>query len=328
MIIPILIYLLVIALLILFSAFFSGCEIGFYRLNRIRLRFRAEHNWPGAADLMDLYKKPQSTITCILVGNNVTHYLITICVAEILVQAGLRRSTDLFSSLLVPPVLLIFAEIMPKSIFYSSADTIMYHAAPLLRLCRRLMSPLLVSMDALWHLIRNAFGNAPVNERDIFSIEKLRSFLSEGAEEGLLSDYQKKMADNVLHVKSLDIRRIMIPLDEVVMIDSDSSIEDLKEIMNQHRYSRIPVYAGTRSNIIGVVNIIDLASKPTPPDSFVSLLRKPLYLAYNISVAEALYELQRSHKQLAVITDGSRNAIGIVTIKDLVEEIVGELEEW
>ena len=312
---------------VILSGFFSGSEVGFYCLNRIRLRFRWQEGWPGSGSLRRLTRNPHTTISTILVGNNITHYGTTAVCARVLVGWGLVHRADLFSSLIVPPFLLVFAEILPKFLFQRRADTLMYKAAPFLRACEFLFYPLLLLLRGIMGMLNKITGTK-IGQRGKVTRERLRFFLQEGTALGVLSPYQQRMADNIMRVRSLGLETALIPLEDVVMIPQSASVGDLKEVLRGHRFSRIPVYSERRENIVGVVNVIDLLATEDESAMLEDLIREPIYVDEDLSVAEALYTLQRRHQQLAVVTGEEGQAVGIVTVKDLVEEIVGELEAW
>ncbi len=264
-----------------------------------------------------------------LIGTNICVYLATVLCTHRLIELGLGRRADLYSSLIMPPLLLVFAEIIPKSLFYLRADTLMYRTAWLLNAFRMLLYPLLAVVGWMGGLVRLVAGKAASAQDSTFTVERFRFFLSEGAAIGIVSPYQQTMADNILRVKSLQVSTAMVPLDKVVMIPEDASVDRLREVLRDHRFSRIPVCSGSRSNITGVINVMDiLAAGEAVRGPVRRLTRLPQYLDRGTSVADALYALQKARGQMAVVTDAEGTAVGIITIKDLVEEIVGELEAW
>lgn len=318
---------LLMALFIVLSAFFSGSEMGVYCVNRVRLRWRQEHGWPGADRLRRLISRPRVAINTILVGNNIANYLATVLCATQLAAIGLAGGADLYSSLIMPPVLLVFAEIMPKSLYQRRADTLMYRTAPLLLCAKVLFYPVLVLLQGVWKAVRTLLGVGRGHPEEQFTDEKFRFYLSEGAALGVLSDYQRAMAENILRVKSLGLEAALVPLQEVVMLPRGASYGEVKDVLGRHRFSRIPVYEGSRENVVGLVNVLDVLSAEGRPDAS-RLSRRIIRLDRDVSVGEALFALQKARQQMAVVTGEGGEASGIVTVKDLVEEIVGELRAW
>ena len=315
-------------LLIALEGLFSGSETGFYCLNRLRLRFRLTHGWRGAAQVQRLNHRPQLAISTMLIGTNISVYLATVLCAQKLREFGVVERTDFYSSLIMPPLLLIFAEIIPKTLFQRHADSLMYRTAWVLNVFKALFFPLLVVLRGMLALLRLAAGRRSFQAGDVVTAEKLRFFMSEGTALGVLSEYQQAMADNILRVKSLGVRTAMVPLEQVVMVGEDASLQELKQTLRDHRFSRLPVYGGERESITGAVNVIDVLSAGEGVGSVQALTRDVMRLDATVSVAEALYALQRARGQMAVIVGEGGEAEGIVTVKDLVEEIVGELRAW
>ena len=318
------------ALIIIFiglSAFFSGSEIGFYRTSRIRLRLRTAHGWTGAGILRDLTRNPGITISSILVGNNITHYVVVALCTRQLRHLGLDGA-DLWSTIILAPVLLVFAEIFPKLIFERRADALMYRAAPVLKVCEYLFYPVLAVLRVLLAGLRCITGREPDSGREAFTPERFRFLLRKSSARGVISPYQREMMNNIMHLRSLEVTESLVPLEDVVTVSASADVAELKRTLQEHRYSRIPVYCRESDEIVGIVNVIDVLADKGDEEGVEQLSREPLRISSDISVVEALYSLQRAQQQMAVIRGPNGRPLGIVTVKDLVERIVGELEAW
>jgi CBS domain containing-hemolysin-like protein len=312
---------------ILLEAFHSGSETGFYCVNRLRVWVRAEHGFPAARALQRLVRNPQVAISTCLVGTNIGVYISTVVCTELLRGTPLGPKADFYSSLIMPPILLVFAEVIPKSLFQHHADGLMPVAVWPLQVSRIVFYPLATVLrwfSGLPHLLlgRKRRPQHPLVTRDTF-----RFYLSQGAAHGALSPYQRRIAENILRLRSVELSSALSPLDEVVMVDREADWDELCPVLREHRYSRFPVFSGSRENIVGVINVLDVASAGGQPGA-AELARDPLYLRDDMSVAEALTVLRNAKQQFAVVVDQEQRAAGIVTVKDLVEEIVGELEAW
>ncbi len=320
-------YLMIILIALCLSFIFSGSEMGLYSVNRLRLRSRAEIHRPGARMLRELVRKPQRAINTILIGNNLAHYVATVCCAALLAARGVTRGTDLYSTIILAPLLVVFTEIMPKMLFLERADILMYKIGPWLRVAQVVFMPFLQLLKGVNSLFCLLTGKAQSELEYHFTPEKLRSLLSHGAEAGLVSRYQHGMLENVLRVKNIPLSQAYIHLDQVVMAPATASRAGILKILRGNDYSRIPVYSGGRENITGLINLIDMFEVETDED-VGHALREPVYVNTDDSVSHALYRLQRSGQQMAVVLDAGGDAAGICTVKDLVEEIVGELYDW
>jgi len=317
-----------IAAFIALAGFYSGSETGFYCLNRVRLRFGVEEGRRGAALLLRLSASPQAAISAMVLGTNLGVYLATALCTHNLQQLGAARWADLYSTLLMTPLLLVFAEIIPKSLYQRRANTLMCKTAWPLALTEVAFRPVSSFLRWLSSLPQRIFPSGWASRSGRFTFERFHFLLSEGTQQGILSPYQKAMAENILGLKSRSIIHAMVPLSGVTMICRSAGVEELMELMARHRFSRIPVCSEDGSSIVGIINILDVVCNASKGAAISDLARAPHYLGAEMSVAEALYGLRGARRQMGIVLDGSGNPMGIVTIKDLVEEIVGELRAW
>jgi len=309
------------------SAFFSGSETGFYCMNRIRLRFRQSLGSRTARILRRLSSDPRLTITTFVIGTNVGNYVAAVFSTNRLRALGMERWADFYSTLILTPVLLVLSEVIPKTIYQRRADTLMNKSAWPVGVAKVLFYPLSVALRWLSSIPTLLMSQSESAGRDVFSAQRFRFFLGQGAAEGVVTPYQKRMAENLMNLKSFNVTRAMIPLSQVVTIDSNATREKLMEVLGEHRFSRIPVLSEDGKGIKGVINILDVVCAQEER-SILELARTPQHLPAHGSVAEALYGLQESGQQMGVVVDRRGNTLGIVTVKDLVEEIVGELRAW
>jgi len=320
-------YLLLVAGIAL-AAFHSGSETGFYCVNRLRLRLWSEKGNTAARSLQQLVARPQLTVSAMLLGTNIGVYLATVMFTARLRETVLAPRADLYSSLLMPPILLLFAEVAPKSLFQHHAEWLMYRVVWLLRASTIVFRPFALALQWISGLPYALSGRKKRPRGPLVTPDVFRFYLSEGAAQGVLSPFQRTMAENILQLKTMDVATAMTPISKVIGADERGSIDDLKGLFKGHRYSRIPVWRGDRRNIVGVINVIDVASARHEAVSAKDLIREVVPLQSGTSVADALRILRQNKQQFAVVTDADGRALGIVTLKDLVEEIVGELAAW
>ncbi len=318
---------ILIVLGVVLSAFFSGSETGFYCMNRIRLRFRESLGSRTASILRHLSSDPRLTITTFVIGTNVGNYVAAVFSTNRLRMLGLERWADFYSTLIMTPVLLVLSEVIPKTIYQRRADTLMSKSAWPVGISKVVFYPLSVALRWLSTLPTLLLSKRESTEEEVFNAQRFRFFLGQGAAEGVVTPYQKRMAENLMNLKSFNVTRAMIPLDEVVTIESEATREKLMDVLGKHRFSRIPVLSDDGKSIEGVINILDVVCA-RGEQSISELARTPQHLPAHGSVAETLYGLQESGQQMGVIIDRRGNTLGIVTVKDLVEEIVGELRAW
>jgi len=310
---------------ILFAGLHSGSETGTYCVNRLRLRLRAEQGQASARALLGFARRPRLAISALLIGTNVGNYVATVLIAGKLNHVLGGAHAELYSGLVVPPILLVCAEIIPKSVFQHHADALMYRLVWALQVSQRLFYPFALFLRWLGGLPQALLGAAAPAARQ-FSRDGFRYYLRQGVAHGVLSPFQQTVADRVLHLKSADVARAMTPLQDVVMLPEDASPEQVREAFAANRYSRLPVYRGERERVVGVLHVMDLALGEG--EGVAAVPNDVLTVRRGTSVADALWALRRARQQLAVVTDREDRAVGIITVKDLLEQIVGDLDGW
>ncbi|MFW6158447.1 MAG: hemolysin family protein [Planctomycetota bacterium] len=314
--------ILAIAIYLALSGLFSGSEIGLYSVNRLRLRSRAEAGQPQALVLRDLIGRSEPTITAILVCNNITIYAATAIATELL---GAHAHPELMATLLMTPVIFLFGEMVPKEIFRSNADGVMYRLAGPLDALRVLLLPVTAGLQALARLVTGGLDSRRRRQR--LSRAWLRQCIAEGRREGVLSAYQHRLTANVMRLSETSAGQAMIPLRDVEMIEADTTGANLEGTLRRARHSRLPVYQESPERVYGVLHAMDYATADGPRPAH-ELAREPVTVGADDAVTAALLTLQQAHQQMAVVTDPLGRAAGVVTVKDLVEEIVGELDAF
>ena len=308
------------------EAFFSGMETGVYRLNRIRLRHRAEQGRPDAVRISRLIRNPQALVCTTLAGTNLSVYVSTaICTAMMVGLVG-DDYAELAATLVLAPLLLVFAEALPKSMFQAHANVLVYKLSWLLQVGAWVLLPISTLLRGVTWVSTQIFGQAPARPWSL-SEERLRYFLTEGAREGVLSPQQDAMARNIMALATVKVQQVMIPEEGVKMVPIDASLEDLRRAAAEHPHTRLPVYEADRHRVIGAVNLIDFVCAEGEP-SVAELVRPLPRVSAERTIDEALVQLQKRRQVMSVVADSEGRAIGIVTMKDLVEEVAGELYEW
>jgi len=312
--------LLVILACVLMSGLFSGAEIGFYSVNRLRLRSRVEAGQRGAAVLQALLDRPGATIMTTLIGTNIMNYLASAMATNML--RGHRHS-GLLATLILTPIILIVGEMIPKDIFHRKADSLMYVLARPIQALRWLLSPLTWAFQGIVSLV--TAGKVSSHGGSIFSRAALGEWIAEGRREGVLTDYQQALSVNVMGLLRKSVSSVMIPVEAATTVRGDLSGAALRSVIRQAGYSRLPVVSGPENDIVGILHALDYVFSTSEKASAVELARKAVRVRHTDQIAAALVALQRERQQMAVVAGDDGRPVGIVTVKDLVEEIVGEL---
>ena len=312
---------------LLFGALYNAAETGIYVMNKTRLELRAEFGSRPARILRVMIRRPGNLLAVLLIGTNLADYAATFAVSAMFVMAGYADQAEWYALAVAAPLLFIFCTSVPKNVSQRMAEGVAHRLAWLLRASSFLfnvcgIAPLVRGFSSL--LMRAAGVRRPSHSP--LGHESLTSIVAEGHASGVLTHSQSIMADRVMRISEVSLRDVMIPMRQVVSVPRDITRERIIEVIRQHNYSRLPVLDAA-GRVVGILNIYDVLAEgeSVPP---ADLMKPPLILLAGLTVTDALYHVQREHAAMAIVEGATGRHVGIVTIKDLVEEIVGELEEW
>ncbi|MCG3179567.1 MAG: hypothetical protein BIFFINMI_01905 [Phycisphaerae bacterium] len=321
---------------VLLSGLFSGLETGVYTLNRLRLRVRSESGDASARMLARLLGNGRSLLASLLIGTNIATQLCSLAIVAFCSYKLLWDLPEWAISIIVPlvlaPVLVIFSEIVPKNVFRHYSDRYTYPWARALFLFRRLLqfTGVLLLVDGLTHLLVRATRISGENDAaDLFHPrQQVGSLIRESSHQGALTPYQSALIDRVMNLRNVTVGQAMIPMAKVQSVPADWTIGRLAALLrNQPRtYSRMPVVDGAR--FVGVVNTNEALASADGDGPITPLVYDTARLGREASVPHAIFALQRARRAMGLVADASGKPLGIATIKDLVEEITGEIEEW
>lgn len=311
------------------SALFSGMETGAYRLNRVRLYVQASRGRSSAKSLERIVAKPSSLIGTLLIGNNLCNYAGTAGQGIILASMQLPVwQAVLINTFLVTLVLFIFGETLPKDLFAAHCDRLMYPLARVLVFLRVLFTwtgvlPIVVVISELAiRLVGKAEGGALTPRK------RVEQMVREGAGVGLISSEQTQLAQRAL---SLSKRRVLsecTPWQQVLTVSERTDRAGLCRMVDQTPRSRMPVVDG-RGRILGVVDMIDaLLVDTADPLPVQTAMKDAVYLPASTTVRQALTQMQREHIGLAIVRRPDGKPAGVVTVKDLIEPLTGEIVNW
>jgi CBS domain containing-hemolysin-like protein len=311
------------------SALFSGMETGAYRLNRVRLYVYASQGRSSAKSLERIVAKPASLIGTLLIGNNLCNYLGTAGLGVILASMQMPVwQAVLINTVLVTLVLFIFGETLPKDLFAAHADRLLYPLAKLLVLLKLLFTwtgllPIVVAISELAiRIVGKAEGGALTPRK------RVEQMVREGAGVGLISTEQTELAQRALALSKRRILAECTPWQQVVKVFETTGREALCRLVDETPRSRMPV-VNSKGKIVGVVDMIDaLMLDENDKTPVQSAMQPAVYLPSSTTVREALGQMQREHIGLAIVRRPDGKPAGIVTMKDLVEPLTGELSNW
>lgn len=315
---------------VFYSGFVSALETGSYTLNRVRLHVRAAQNEPRARRLARLIERHQDIVLATLLGNTLSDYVCTACVAALLLRAAVEVGTvELWATLIVTPLLLTLGGIIPKEWFRREADRWMYVLALPLELVVRAarLTGFLALMHALARGLVRLFPAAESEDLAGRPRAHVVQLLHEGAAAGGLTSFQRDLIERVINLSQLRVGNVMIPRARVAAVPRNIPRDEFLRIVRMAHLSRMPVYEHDPRRVIGVVYVFDVLTDPQERPA-AEHVRAPFVLRANVSVSTALIRMQRARQAMAIIEDSAGHCVGILTLKDLVEEIVGDLEAW
>ncbi len=329
--------ILVAVFIVILSGLFAGAETGMYQLSRLRLRLGIEKKRLSFLILGKAMRDSTGLLFSMLIGNNLTHYIVTSIVTLLLLSnIEVAHTAELFATLITAPILFIFAELIPKNIFFHRADSLMPSFAPVLFAFHKLFTwsgivPLLKFLSRI--LAR--FTGAPVPPKTVISAVRppyIRAIVQETREEGILSPVQTNIIDRLASISNIRIASVATPISKLQMVDVNFDNSALLNKLKKSAFTRLPAYDRWPANIIGFINIYQALSSEqdfTDLSNFIEPISK---LPADTFVTEAINIMQRENQKVVLVTKtvhvGAEKPIGIVTMKDLVEELLGELTEW
>jgi len=320
-------WLTVLAACVATAGVLAGMETGIYVLNRIRLDLRCEAGGAAARKLRSMLDRPNHLLAVLLVGNNIAVYWATFAISALLVLAGHGGGVELKTLAIAAPLMLVFGESVPKNVFQRLAESLTYRLAWLLAAIDILLTSLGLVPLVRWvsQLLFDALGIKQAQRRPP-GREGLAAVMAEGHASGALTHIQSVMADRVMNIADVRLKDVMIPMARVHAAAAGADCTQLLALIAEVNHSRLPVVdaAGRVTGILDVLDVLTCRGPALPADR----IRVPLVLSSEQGVTDALYEMQRRNAHMAVVAAAYGSHLGIVTIKDLVEEIVGELEAW
>ena len=314
--------------LIVLSSFFSMSETALMSLNRIRLRNMVEAEVPGAKLVEKLIQNPNRLLGAILIGNNVVNIgasaMATVLATNIFGDSGVGIATGIMTILV-----LIFGEITPKSIAKQKSEAVALRVARPIEFLVVIFKPLVYIFTAISSLFIKIFGGDPNEARSFITHEELKTIVGVSEEEGVLENDEKEMIFNVFEFADLQVKDTMVQRVDIVSVDKEASYDEVMDVIKNEQFSRIPVYNQTIDNIIGVLNIKDFATIENLREDFnvSKYIREPFYTFEFKKIVELFKEMKKTRNHIAIVLDEYGGTVGLVTIEDLVEEIVGEIED-
>jgi CBS domain containing-hemolysin-like protein len=316
-------YLLLFIVCILLSAFFSSSEVALISITKARVRTLVNDNKPGSMALATLKENPDHFLITILIGNTIMNIAAAAIATAIAISVFGSIGVGIATGFVVI-VLLIFGEIGPKIYATRAPDTFPRTVAPIILFLSRILSPVIWVVDRL----SPSLGVGRDAAEPAVTEEEIKEWIDVGKEEGTIEQDEKEMLYSVLEFGDTTAREIMTPRVDVILMEDTFGIGEAIRIFNETGFSRIPIYHDQIDNITGVLNVKDVFSAMVSKRKDISIkeiMYDPTFVPETKKIDELLKELQVHRVQIAIVIDEYSSFVGIVTVEDILEELVGEI---
>ncbi len=315
--------ILLMLVLVALSGYFSATETAFSTFNRIRIKNMAENGNKRAQLVLKLTKDYDRLLSTILVGNNIVNILLTTIATIFFADRILNEDAAAAVSTIVSTVVvLVFGEISPKSLAKQNADSFVIATAPLLRLITVLLAPINFIFSLWKKLLRLV---CKTTDEQAVTEEELLTIVDEAEQGGSLDEQESEMIRSVIAFNDREAVDILIPRVDVAAVPLDATFKELGQLFVESGYSRLPVYDDTIDRVVGVVYHKDyyraLTGKPTPGE----IMKEAVFVPPTVKIRLLLKQLQEEQSHIAIVTDEYGGTLGIVTMEDILEELVGEI---
>lgn len=321
-----LLHLLGLAVLLVLSAFFSGSETALLSMDRLRIRYLVEKKRRGAEQLDAILERPDRLLGAILVGNNLVNIAASVFATTLFVELY-GEGGELLTILVLTPILLIFSEVCPKTYSAQHPEKVSFTVLRPIQAVMWLLAPVVWLVSGAARLL-NRFMRAE-EARPIISEDEIRSIISVGEQTGVVPKEQRRMLHGVFELSQIRVRDVMIPRTEVLGIEVNGTFEAALALVRESRHSRFPVYEGSLDSVVGIIHSKDILNYVGAPQAFNlrAIARPPYFVPESKRIATLLQSFRRKRVHLAVVVDEYGGVEGIVTLEDIFEEIVGEIED-
>jgi len=315
-------------LLVLFilSGFFSGSETALMSMDRMRVKYLAEKDRPGARKLAQILERPESLLSAILVGNNVVNIMASVFATTLFIELFGQRG-ELMTILILTPLLLVFSEVCPKTYAANYPEKLSFAVLHPIRFVMWLLRPVTWLVSGVSSLLTR-FLHSEV-EKPLISEDEIRSIIQFGEHAGVVAKDKRRMLHGIFDLAEIRVRDVMVPRTEVVGIEVGANFADVVKVAANAHHSRFPVYDSDLDNVVGVIHSKEILNYIGRPEDFslIELARPPYFVPEAKPIETLLQAFRRKHLHLAVVVDEYGGVEGICTLEDIVEEIIGEIQD-
>lgn len=318
--------LIILLILLLLSGFFSSAETSLTTVNKIRLRTLAEEGNRRALTVLKVTEDSGKMLSAILIGNNIVNLSAASLTTSLAYSLG--GSAVALASGILTILILLFGEITPKTLATLHAERMSLLYAPVILLFMKLMTPLIFIINSLSMGVLFLLRVDPNARTDMMTENELRTIVDVSHEDGVIESEEKEMIYNVFDLGDARAKDIMVPRVNVTFADVDSSYEELIALFREDKFTRLPIYEDSKDNVIGTINMKDLLLFDNKKEFHVRDIMREAYFTYEFkNISELLVEMRQASFNIAIVLDEYGDASGLITLEDILEEIVGEIHD-
>ncbi|MDO4792973.1 MAG: hemolysin family protein [Filifactor alocis] len=321
--------IVLLVVLLLFSAFFSSSETALMSISKIRLRHLAENNVKNARKTQALLDEPNKLLGTILVGNNLVNIAASAIATSLSITLWEGKGVGI-ATLVMTILVLIFGEVTPKNLAMDYTEEIVLFITPIMQKIVLLFRPVVAVLTLITNGIIRMLGGKVNEKKPFITEEELKTIVEVSSREGVLESDEKEIIDNIFEYSDLRIRDIMVQRMDIEAVDCNASYEETIEAFGAKRFSRIPVYEDTIDNVIGVLYAKDLffmSVEERERFSVKDYMRPPVYTYEFIKISDFFRRMQGERVHLAIVLDEYEGVAGIVTMEDIIESILGDIND-
>ncbi len=315
--------ILIMAVLILLSGFFSATETAFSSLNKSKLRVLENQGNKRATKTLALLDDFDSILSVVLVGNNIVNIALASISTLFFIQLVGRHGSTL-STIVITILVLVFGEITPKSLAKENAEKLALFVTPTIQFLNKVLTPVTKLFQWWKHAIAKLFHNED-NDNTI-SDDELLSILDEATDQGGIDSMESTLIRNAIEFNDVKVSDILVPRTQIKAIHKDDSIEEITKVFVETEFSRLPVYDESLDDIIGTLHYKDFMSHVRiQKQALVNYIQPAMFISAGKNIHDVLQTLQKNKRHIAIVADEYGGTMGIVTMEDILEELVGEI---
>ncbi|MGH7276123.1 MAG: hemolysin family protein [Candidatus Rokuibacteriota bacterium] len=313
-------------LCLLATMFFSAAEMAFIAANRHRLRHLAEEGSRTAALYLEAFRQPERVLSTAMMGVTVAH-IVAASAATWSLLPTLGPWAPVVVTALLTPLMLVFGEIIPKAFARAWATSLILRLYRPLTWTAAALLPFVAVSNLVVRSVLRLFGGRGPDIRAFVSREELKALLQMEPGEAAVTTQEAELIDNIFDLGDTTVREVMVPLVEVAMLPATASPREAIALIRERGFSRIPIYRQRETSVVGVVAAMDLLSRGARVATLDELKRAPYYVPETTRIDDLLREMQRARTHMAVVVDEYGGSTGVVTLEDILEQIVGEIQD-